>query len=176
MLDRAKCSRSMSLGWGLVHAVHPTWDFLNHSVLSLLVPEKLNKNLYVFHSLWNVLYNSVFQSLSIEEVRHNLEIFLHQTQSVTITFLITRKAKKTKTKTNKSRDHESTPLLNNEKCQTRSELKARCSKQLNSTSIYGRRCKHLNVHICLTLLNTKLHFAYFVRSCWLWNRTRFTTN
>ena len=38
----------------------------------------------------------------------------------------------------------------------------RVSQHFNSTSIYGRRCKHLNVRICLARLNTKLHFAYFI--------------
>ena len=33
---------------------------------------------------------------------------------------------------------------------------------LNSTSIYGRRCKHLNVPIYLTQLHTKLRFTYFM--------------
>ena len=35
------------------------------------------------------------------------------------------------------------------------------SDKLNSTSIYGHRCKHLNVRIYLTQLHTKLHiFCY----------------
>jgi len=34
----------------------------------------------------------------------------------------------------------------------------KCPTQLNSTSIYGRSCKHLNVRIFSTQLHTKLHF------------------
>ena len=34
--------------------------------------------------------------------------------------------------------------------------------QINSTNIYGRRCKHLNVCINWTWLNKKLNFTYFM--------------
>ena len=38
-----------------------------------------------------------------------------------------------------------------------SPSKHTAATQFNSTSIYGRRCKHLNVRIYLTQLNAKIH-------------------